>query len=149
MRKRHLLSVLAAGLVGEAVLEIISWGLAPPLLGRPMRPALLVADLARSLFGASLPMPAAFAIHLASGLVIFPLGYVLFHAAARAASAAVAGLLWGVILWFVVQGILAPLAGRPFMLGFVSYTWAALVAHTAYALAIALSFEQFSRPRSG
>lgn len=142
---RSIVLVVLAGLIGELVLELIAWGLAPLLLGRPMQPAMLVAGLARSLFGFGLPMPAAFILHLVAGVIVFPLGYLLLRAWTGIKSPAIAGVVWGIVLWLFAQAILAPLAGRPFMLGFGLYTWAALVAHVAYALAVALSFAQLSR----
>lgn len=142
---RSLVLIVLAGVIGELVLELIAWGLAPLLLGRPMQPAMLVAGLARSLFGFGLPMPAAFILHLVAGVIIFPLGYLLFRALTGLNSPAIAGIIWGVVLWLFAQAILAPVAGRPFMLGFGLYTWAALFAHVAYTLAVALSYAQLSR----
>jgi hypothetical protein len=138
-RKFFLLGI--AGVIGEIVLEIAAWIIAPLVLGRPMQPALLVADLARSLFGTTLPMSAAFIIHLASGIVVFPIGYLLLRSWTKIKSPTVAGILWGVVLWLVAQAVLAPLAGRPFMLNFTPYTWASLAAHIVYTLAVALSYE--------
>lgn len=142
--RRKLLLIVVAGVIGEILLEFIAWVIAPPLLGSPMQPAILVADLARSLFGVGVPKSLAWTIHLASGVIVFPVGYLLFQAA-TGIRPLVAGLCWGFILWLVAQGILAPLAGRPFMLGFIPYTWGSLVAHVAYALAVALVFAQLCR----
>jgi hypothetical protein len=142
---RTIVLIVLAGAIGELALEFIAWVLAPLLLGGPMQPAILVADLATSLFGFSLSMPAAFSLHLVAGVIVFPLGYLLFRAATGLTSPAIAGIVWGVVLWFLAQAILAPLAGRPFMLGFGLYTWAALVAHIAYTLVVALSYARLSR----
>jgi hypothetical protein len=133
-----------AGIAGEVVLESIAWAIAPVVLGRPMEPALLVSALGNTLFGMSIGTAAAFAIHLGAGVVIFPLGYLLFRAATRL-SWAEAGILWGVVLWFIAQGLLAPLAGRPFMLGFGTYTWASLLTHVIYMLTVALAYERLAR----
>lgn len=154
LRRRTLSLVILAGLAGESVFEVIAWGVAPLALGRPMQPAILVADLARALFGAAPPMPLAFGVHLASGIVLFPFGYLLFRSATGMRSPALAGLLWGVILWLGAQAVLAPLAGRPFMLGYGAYTWGSLGAHVVYALAVALAYDALARrmvlaPRRG
>jgi hypothetical protein len=114
--------LLAAGVAGEIVLEIFAWLIAPLLLGRPMSPSLLVSDLARSLFGLRLSMAASFTLRLASGIALFPVAYFLFRSAAKIQSSAMAGVVWGGILWFIAQALLAPLVGRPFMLGFGAYT---------------------------
>ncbi|MFW6028146.1 MAG: DUF6789 family protein [bacterium] len=145
LNARTVVLIVLAGVVGELVLEFIAWGIAPVLLGQPMQPAMLVAGLASSLFGFELSMPVAFILHLVAGIVVFPVGYLVFRAAAGFRSPVTAGLVWGVVLWLVAQAILAPLAGRPFMLGFIPYTWAALVAHVIYTLTVALSYEQLSR----
>lgn len=142
---RRLQAVIIAGVVGEIALELISWVIAPALLGRPMQPAILVDDLVRALFGLALPMSAAIAVHLVSGLVIFPIGYLIFRAATGITSPIISGVLWGAVLWIIAQAILAPLAGRPFMLGFIAYTWASLGAHIVYALTIALIYQRLSR----
>lgn len=137
--------LLIAGMIGEVGFELVAWGAAPWLLGQPMQPAVLVAELAQSLFDRALPMTAAFLIHVASGIVLFPSGYALFRAASGIRSPTAAGLAWAVALWLVAQGVLAPLAGKPFMLGFGLYTWASLAAHALYSLAVALSYDRLSR----
>jgi hypothetical protein len=141
---RTVVLILLAGVIGEIVLELVAWVIAPVILGRPMQPALLVAGLARSHFGLGLSMPAAFMLHLVAGVAVFPIGYLLFRAAAGLRFPVTAGIVWGVVLWLIAQAILAPLAGRPFMLGFGPYTWAALVAHVVYTLTVALSYERLS-----
>lgn len=145
LNARTVLLIVLAGVIGELVFEAIAWGIAPFVLGIPMQPAMLVAGVFKSLFGVGLPMPAAFILHLLAGTVVFPVGYLLFRAATGIRSPVVAGIVWGVVLWLFAQAILAPLAGRPFMLGFIPYTWGALVAHVVYTLAVALSYEQLSR----
>jgi len=37
--------------------------------------------------------------------------------------------------------------GRPFMLGFVPYTWASLLVHAIYALTVAAVFDRLSERR--
>lgn len=138
-------AILVAGIAGELVLEFIAWVVAPPLLGRPMQPALLVSALSGALLGAEPPLALSFAVHLAAGIVVFPAGYVLFRRVLGIRSAAGAGLTWGVLLWLLAQAALAPLAGRPFMLGFVPYTWASLAAHMAYAGTVALVLQRLTR----
>ncbi|MFQ5659832.1 MAG: hypothetical protein ACE5GZ_05355 [Gammaproteobacteria bacterium] len=144
---KNLLWIIIAGIAGEIIFELIAWLLMPQLIGRPMQPALLVMGLAKKLLDIGLTKPAAFSIHLAVGAILFPICYVLFLAVTKIQSWLVAGISWGVVLWFIAQGILAPLMGRPFMLGFVPYTWAALGAHIALIVTIAFVYQRLS-PRS-
>lgn len=110
---RSIVLVVLAGVIGELVLELIAWGLAPVLLGRPMQPAMLVAGLAQSLFGFGMPMPAAFILHLVAGVVVFPLGYLLFRALTGLDSPAIARIIWGVVLWLFAAAALIVLGSVP------------------------------------
>jgi len=44
------------------------------------------------------------------------------------------GVLAGIVLWFVAQGVLAPLMGRSFMMGFGSYTQSSFVGHVGMTI---------------
>ncbi|MDZ4096305.1 MAG: hypothetical protein U1D35_15515 [Paracoccaceae bacterium] len=132
-----LIQILAAGITGELVFEFLALVVAPVLLGTMMIPAGLVAGLGTVLFGVKMPMAAAWALHLFAGIALFPLGYVLFCRITGLSGWMLSGALWAVVLWVFAQGALAPMVGRPFMLGFVPYTWASLVVHLAYALTVA------------
>jgi len=145
------LLIFVAGVIGEIVLETISWVISPRLLGLPMRPYILLADLARSLLGVKLAVPLTVAAHLALGAFIMPLIYVKARQALGLRSWLLAGIAWGVVLWLIAQAILAPLAGRPIFLGFIPYSWGSLAAHIIYAVVVAGSLERlrgrFPHPR--
>ena len=141
-RGENLLLLLAAGAVGEIVLEIFAWWILPLVLGRPMRPDILVSDLARSLFEIDLLRTVAVSIHLALGFIIFPILFVIGRSVLGARSTAIPSIVFGVILWLIAQTTLAPLAGRPFMLGLIPYTWASLIAHVLYTVAVAYSYDK-------
>ncbi len=103
-----------------------------------MEPANLVIGLTKTFLGAPFTYPMAYAAHLTLGAVGFPLGYFILRRTIFARLPwYVAGLGWGVILWFIAQGILAPLMGRAFMMDWVPYTWVSLFAHPMMALIIA------------
>lgn len=137
--------LLAAGGIGELVLEFLAWWAVPAVLGRPMRPDILVADLARSLFQAEISVVLAVSIHLALGFLVFPLIFAMARAALGFRATLVPAVIFGVILWLVAQTTLAPLAGRPFMLGFIPYTWASLILHVVYTVTFALAIDRLSR----
>jgi uncharacterized membrane protein YagU involved in acid resistance len=128
--------IILAGLAGEAVFEALAWGVAPVLVGQPTQPALLVQTLAANVLGVEVDIGAAFAIHLLVGVALFPAGYAALRRRLPVAPLAL-GALYGVVLWFLAQGMLAPLAGRPFMLGFAPYSMVSLGFHLAYAMTVA------------
>lgn len=143
-----LLIVLAAGAVAEMVLEFLAWWIAPALLGRPMRPDILVSHLASQQVGADISVVTAVTIHLVLGFFIFPLVYVIARAKLAFKGLWLPSIVYGIVLWAFAQMILAPLAGRPFMLGFIPYTWFSLVAHVLYTVVIALVLERLSRQQA-
>lgn len=134
---RRLLLAIPAGIVGEVVFEILALIVAPMLLGTAMKPALLVGTLAGVLTGAEISSASAWLGHLLAGAVLFPVGYVLFARYFGLRPWLLAAVLYAILLWFIAQGVLAPVTGRPFMLGFVTYTWASLAVHMIYVLVVA------------
>ena len=143
-RPDELLVLLAAGGIGELVLEFFAWWVVPATLGKPMRPDILVADIARSLLHTEISVVLAVSIHLILGVLIFPLLFVVARAAIGFKTTLIPAAIYGVILWAVAQMILAPLAGRPFMLGLIPYTWASLVGHVLYTVVFALAITRLS-----
>ncbi len=147
---RDLLLILMAGVIGEVVLEIFAWGVVPQIAGRPMRPDVLVSDLARELGGIEIWRPLAVGIHLALGAVVFPVIYLKLQQKFKNLSWLLLSVLVGLALWAIAQTTLAPLAGRPFMLGFDptwgfnTYTWSSLIAHTLLMVVIAYSYKKLS-----
>lgn len=143
--------LLLAGLIGEAILEAYSWFIVPMLAGVPMRPHLLVTALGQNQGGFAMSAPLAVTIHLLLGFAIFPALYLWLKRRLGLKSWVFASIAFGVLLWCTAQMVLAPLAGRPFMLGagpilgLKAYTWASLVAHTGYMLVVAYVFETLTR----
>ncbi len=142
---RPIWMIVWPGLAGLVVFECIAWGLAPGLLGRPIEPAILVRQLVASLFDIDVGAVLAFLIHLASGLVVFPAGYVVLLAVFGLRPGLLSGVIWGVVLWFLAQGVFAPLAGRPFMMGFGQFTLVSLIVHTIYAVVVAAVYARLAR----
>lgn len=140
--------ILMAGIAGEILFEFLAFVVFPGFLGRPLTPSILVTELARVQLGLEIGSIGGWIGHLLAGAVVFPLGYVLFRRIAPLRPWALAGLVWGLVLWLIAQGLLAPLAGRPFMLGFVPYAWASLVAHALYGLTIAGALNWLERGRA-
>lgn len=148
---KDLLLALAAGVIGEIALELFAWVVVPEIAGRPMRPDILVSDLARNLAGIEMWRPLAIGVHLALGAVVFPILYVKVSRARPNLSWLLVAPLIGTAWWALAQTTLAPLAGRPFMLGFDptwgfnTYTWSSLIAHILIMVVIAISYRRLER----
>lgn len=139
---RRLMLAIPAGVVGEVVFEVLALIVAPMVLGTAMKPALLVGALAGVLAGGAISSATAWLGHVLAGAVLFPVGYVLFQRYFGLRPWPLAALLYAVLLWFIAQGVLAPIAGRPFMLGFVTYTWASLAVHMIYVQVVAFTLHR-------
>ncbi|WP_343563465.1 DUF6789 family protein [Kiloniella sp. b19] len=126
------------------VLEIFARSFARIITGGgPMEPAALLMSLL--VLGKDLRWFAEL-LHYGIGLVAFPVGFIILFRASplRSMPAALQGVIYGVALWFVALGIMAPLAGIPFMLNFANLTWASLIAHVAYTLVLALMIHRMA-----
>jgi hypothetical protein len=140
-----LLRILAAGGAGLVVWEVFARLVAPLWLGHPLEPTALI-EMALGVSG----MPAQI-LHLVTGLVFFPAGYVL--AFRPLAGRFAPGLSWpllgagyGVALWvFAMYGMASLLGGAPPFLGFGAVAWASLVGHVLLGLALAATAAQMAR----
>lgn len=131
-------TVLLAGLAAEVVWEIWARYITPLWVGGPLEPAALVQDVFKlnSRFAAEV-------IHFLVGFIAYPLGYI--YIARPTANAIVPWMPWwlvalgyGVGLWIFALYIMAHLvAGHPPFLGFIPLTWASLLGHLAFAVALA------------
>jgi len=126
-----------AGLAGELSFEAYAWLVSPALFGVQLEPANLVIGLAKMASGVQLPYAAAFALHFLIGVFGFA-ATVWAVKRLTGAGYAVAGIGAGAGLWFIAQGVLAPLMGRSFMMGFGAYTQSSFIAHVGMALIIGL-----------
>src|SRR5262245_25372965 len=50
-------------------------------------------------------------VHLLSGGVIFPLGYIVLSSQSLSGTPVLQGMLWAGLLWFVAEVIMAPMLG--------------------------------------
>ncbi|QCO54756.1 hypothetical protein EOK75_02490 [Pseudorhodobacter turbinis] len=124
-----------AGLAGEIAFELYAWLISPLLFGVALAPANLVVALTKIGFGVTLPYWAGFILHFTIGIFGFA-GFVwLTHLVSRT-KLVLSGAIAGFVLWFVAQGILAPLVGRTFMMGFGAYTQSSFIGHVGMATLI-------------
>jgi hypothetical protein len=133
-----------AALLIAAVAALIAWEIfarliAPAWIGGPLQPTGLAKSLFANVLGLPIGQAAAQAVHIATGLIAYPAAYL---AARRIASLGWVGdgLILGAATWFFAIGIVAPVSGLPFLLGVGAITWAALVGHLVYGLAVAGGF---------
>lgn len=132
-----LIPMLLAGLTGEIAFELYAWLVSPLLFGLSLEPANLVIALTRMSTGLQLSYGAAFPIHFVIGAVGFSLFLWIVHRASGL-GLDLSGALAGLALWFIAQGILAPVVGRDFMMGFGPYTQSSFIGHVGMCLLMAL-----------
>lgn len=132
-----LLRILAAGVGGLIAWEIFARLIAPLWLGHPLEPTALI-EMALGVSGTPAQL-----LHLITGLVFFPAGYVLVvRPLARrfvpVLGWPVLGVEYGIALWvFAMVGMASLLGGAPPFLGFEPVAWASLVGHVLLGLGIA------------
>jgi len=133
---RVLGEALLTGLAGLAAWEIFARIVAPVWLGFALDPHTLI-DAALGIAG-----PGAVLVHLCTGLLLFPLAFLLV---ARPLARLLAPVLpwWGVagvfglVLWVFAGYVVANLmGGLPAFFGFGAVAWASLVGHGALALSM-------------
>lgn len=137
------ITVLLAGIAAEVTWEIWARFITPLWVGGPLEPAALVQDVFKlqSRFHGEV-------IHFLVGLIAYPIGYLLI--AQPLARAIVPWMPWWLVamgygtgLWIFALYIMAHLiAGHPPFLGFIPLTWASLVGHLAFAVALAAVVRQ-------
>ena len=130
---RRALVTLASGVASLIVWEVFARLIAPSWIGFMLDPTGLI-EMASGISGAP-----AEAIHIVTGLLIYPLGYQLVvRPLAPGLAWPVLGAAYGVALWVFAIYIMASLVGgaAPF-LGFEPVAWASLAGHLAVGLTIA------------
>ena len=151
--QKILITALVAGAVSLTVWEIWAKVLAPFYMGGALSPIGLVKSsfgIGKETFGAlgaaksgAVGTAVANGIHLLTGLLAFPLGYIL---GARPISRAVmpqlpwyvTGAVYGVVLYVFAMYVMAHLfAGFPPFFGFNALSQSSLIGHTLLGIAIA------------
>lgn len=143
-------ATLAFDVFGQAISPLLK-SVASPWLGAKLAPVPLAQAVLAKITGVPGKELGAFgipyALHALTGLVIYPLGYLL---AVRPVSVRIAPQVpwflsavgYGVMLWvFALYAMAHLIAGNPPFLGFGSITWVALWAHIVFALTAAAVIE--------
>ncbi|WGH79803.1 hypothetical protein [Jannaschia ovalis] len=140
-------TILTAGAFASIAFDLFGQGLAPLLGFAKLAPVGLAQQTLQTIFGA-VPKGLADILHLLTGLIAYPLGYVLI--ARPVAARLLPRLPWsavaaayGVGLWVFALYVMAHLvAGLPAFLGFTGITWVALWGHVLFALVAAFVVER-------
>lgn len=142
-----LATLLVAGSLATAAFGVFGESLSPALGFATLAPAPLANSVIEAVTGSPW-MPGAEALHYATGLVAYPLGWLLV--ARPLARRLAPGLGWlapsiayGVALWVFALFVMAHLvAGMPAFLGFGGIAWVALAGHVVYAAVVAAVIER-------
>ncbi len=139
---RTFAALVAGGLAADIAWEVWARVVTPLIVGGPLQPAALILSLFR------LP-PEYFLqaeiLHVATGLVFYPLVMWGIRTYVYAGSRLVDGLVIGLFTWFLALGVFAPLAGLPFMLGFILLAWMSGIGHVLYGLVLSFVFRAVLR----
>ncbi|ASJ70186.1 hypothetical protein [Granulosicoccus antarcticus] len=144
---REIKAVIIAGVIAESLFELYAWLISPILFGLSLQPSKLVMAITKITLGIDLPYGAAFVIHALIGSIGFALSVYLIHRVSKQ-TYLVAGVITGVLLWFIAQGILAPFIGRAFMMEFGAYTQSSFVGHVGMTVIVGLILRRLLQDRS-
>ena len=140
-------TILIAGALATIAFDLFGKGLSPLLGFAKLAPVPLAQSTLNVLFG-GVPGGAADTLHILTGLLAYPLGYLLV---ARPVAARITPRLhwvlvataYGVGLWVFALYIMAHLvAGNAPFLGFTGITWVAFWGHILFALVAAAVIER-------
>src|SRR5262249_56250342 len=99
MRPQYVAKAIVGGLLGTLLQTIMVYGVAPMMAGQSM-------DVAAMLRPSCAP---GMLVHLLSGGVIFPLGYIWLSSQALTGPPVLQGMLWAGLIWCVAEVIISPL----------------------------------------
>jgi len=101
MRHNSVAKAIVGGLLGTLLQTIMVYGVAPMMAGQSMNVAAMLGH----------PCAPGILVHLLSGGVIFPLGYILLSSQSFSGPPVLQGMLWAGLLWFVAEVVMAPMLG--------------------------------------
>ncbi len=127
--RANLMRAMAGGLAGTVLMTFMMYFVAPMMLGHPMD----IAAMLGGMMGGSwlLGMTA----HFMNGVIIFPLVYGFVAYKFLPGTPLLRGIIWGIVLWFVAEVVVMPMAGGGFFganIGGMNAVMVALIGHVAY-----------------
>ncbi|MGI9302834.1 MAG: DUF6789 family protein [Gammaproteobacteria bacterium] len=124
--------VLIGGFAATIVITLMMYFGASMMTGAPL-------DIAGELSGMiGAPWIVGMVIHFALGTVAFSFAYAFVVCRFLPGSAALRGVMWGVILWLVAMLIMGPMMGKGLFMGATPAAIASLAGHIAYGLTLGL-----------
>ena len=138
-------AIIAFDLLGQFVSPLLK-SVASPWLGAKLAPVPLANAVLAEVLGTPAKVIGGLGVghglHVLTGLILYPLGYVLVaRPLSRFAPAApwwAVGVAYGVALWVFALYFMAHLvAGNPPFLGWSGLTWVALWGHALFGLVVA------------
>ena len=138
-------AILAFDLFGQTISPMLK-GLFGPYLGAKLAPVALANQSLGAISGLGTKFISAngigHAMHLLTGLVIYPIGYMFVARPLSKIAPFVpwwgVGIAYGIVLWVFALYIMAHLvAGNPAFLGWSGIPWVALWGHIVFGLVIA------------
>ena len=127
--KPNPIRAVVGGLVGTAVLTMMTLRVAPMILGHPMD----IPGMISKMMGG--PPNLGWVVHIILGVAVFPLAYVFVAFGVLPGPTLVRGALWGIALWIAVELIVMPMAGNGFFSsasGGAKAVAVALMGHVVY-----------------
>lgn len=137
---------IIGGVIAQIAFEVYAWIVSPFIFGPELQPANLVMGLFSKYAGIKLSYGAAFGTHALIGIVGFGIFTLIFYKLFKG-RAILSGLIAGVALWFIAQGMLAPAMGREFMMGFGPYTQSSFIGHVGMTVIISLFIHKYTRTK--
>ncbi|QIE56317.1 hypothetical protein G5B40_13095 [Pikeienuella piscinae] len=140
------LALIFAGALATIAFDLFGQGVSPALGFANLSPVGLANSTLEALTGAPWT-PGAQIMHYATGLIAYPLGWLLivrplWRGVAPGLHWALPAALYGAGLWIFALFIMANLvAGLPAFLNFTGIAWVALIGHVIFALVAAWTME--------
>lgn len=119
---------IAGGLVGTIVMTMMMYVVAP-MMGLHMDIAAMLGSMPGNSWMAGMMM------HVANGVILFPLVYAYVLYAYLPGGPVVKGTIWGVALWLVAQAVVMPMMGAGFFsmaMGGMMAAMGSLIGHLLY-----------------
>ena len=138
-------AILAFDLFGQTISPMLK-GMFGPYLGAKLAPVALANQSLGVLTGLGGKFISAngigHAMHLLTGLLIYPIGYMFVARPISRIAPFVpwwgVGIAYGIVLWIFALYVMAHLvAGNPAFLGWSGITWVALWGHIVFAMVVA------------
>ncbi len=146
--ERALALVLLAGAAATVAFDLYGQAISPLLGGANLAPVPLARQSLQALLGWD-SEAAAQLVHYLTGLLAYPLGWLLLArplGARLSLPRPLAAAAWGVALWvFALWFMASVISGNPPFLGFSGIAWVALTGHVLFALVAAWTLESLSR----